>query len=227
MPEHWIGHIGNWTVHLDTLITAWLAMILVLIFSISLVSFIKLRRVPSKFQAFAELVYSFVVDISVGQMGMKEGYKHVPVVGSLFLFILTANLVGQLPWKLYHLPQGEFAAPTNDLNLTVALAVIVVIYYIASGVAKKGLSYFKHYITPPFMLPLNVLEDFTRPFSLALRLFANILAGEILITVLVGLIPLIVPIPMMLFELLIAFIQAFVFAILTSVYLAGATAESH
>lgn len=223
--EHWIVNLGSMQVHMDTLITAWLAMFLVVGFSILVTS--NLNRKPGKLQAFAEMVMEFIESIPVSQMG-KEGYNHVTLCGSLFLFILTANLVGQLPWRLYHLPQGEFAAPTNDVNLTVALALIVSVYYIGSGIARKGLGYFKHYFQPmPLMAPLNLLEDFTRPLSLAIRLFANILAGEIIILILIGLLPLFLPIPIMLFELFVAFIQAFIFAVLSASYIAGAVSESH
>ena len=223
--EHWISHLGPLTVHMDTLITAWLAMVLVIIAAFLVTR--KLNRLPGKFQAFAEMVMEFIEGITVDQIG-KDGHKHVPIIASLFLFILTSNLVGQLPWKLYHLPQGEFASPTNDINLTVALALIVSVYYIGSGIAKKGFGYFKHYFQPiPLMAPLNLLEDFTRPLSLSVRLFANILAGEVIIMVLIGLLPVFLPIPMMLFELFVAFIQAFIFAVLAASYIAVAVSDEH
>ncbi|MDD3150484.1 MAG: F0F1 ATP synthase subunit A, partial [Candidatus Gastranaerophilales bacterium] len=123
---------------------------------------------------------------------------------------------------------GELASPTNDINVTAALAIIVSIYYISSGFAKKGLGFVKHYFQPVwFMAPINLLEDFTRPLSLAVRLFANILAGEIIILVLIGLFPVFLPIPVMLFELFVAFIQAFIFAVLSASYIAAATSEEH
>ncbi len=223
--EHWVTQLGPLQVHMDTLITTWLAMALVMVFSLIVTR--NLNRKPGKLQAFAEMIMEFIENISVDQIG-KDGCKHVPLIGSLFLFILSANLVGQLPWRLYHLPHGELAAPTNDLNLTVALALIVSIYYFGAGFAKKGLGYFKHYIKPIWvMAPLNILEDFTRPLSLSVRLFANILAGEVIILVLIGFLPLVLPIPMMLFELFVAFIQAFIFAVLSASYIAMAVSEEH
>jgi len=223
--EHWVTNLGPLQVHMDTLITSWLAIALVIIASLLITR--NLNRIPTKLQTSAEMVMEFIEGIAGDQIG-KEGYKHVPIIGSLFLFILTANLVGQLPWRLYHLEQGELASPTNDLNLTVALALIVSVYYFGAGIAKKGLGYFKHYLQPMwFMAPFNLLEDFTRPFSLAIRLFANILAGEIIILVLIGLLPLFLPIPIMLFELFVAFIQAFIFAVLAASYIAVAVSEEH
>lgn len=224
--EHWIGHIGRFSVHWDTIITAWLGMAIVIILSFAATR--KLTRVPSLFQSFAEMVVDFVENLTVGQVG-KEGRGHVVLVGSLFLFVLASNLIGQLPWKLYHLKEGEFASPTNDINVTASLAIIVLIYYIGAGIAKKGfIGYFKHYFQPVwFMAPMNLLEDVTRPFSLALRLFANILAGEIIVMILISILPVGLPIPVMLFELFVAFIQAFIFAILTASYIGAATSDSH
>ncbi|MEI8377283.1 MAG: F0F1 ATP synthase subunit A [bacterium] len=224
--EHWIAHFGPLQVHMDTIITAWLGMAIVII--LSFLATRHLTRVPNLFQSFAEIVVDFVENLTVGQVG-PEGRGHVVLVGSLFLFVLASNLIGQLPWKLYHLKQGEFASPTNDINVTAALAVIVLIYYIGAGIYKKGLiGYLKHYFQPIwFMAPINLLEDVTRPFSLALRLFANILAGEIIIMVLIALLPIGLPIPVMLFELFVAFIQAFIFAILSASYIGAATSDSH
>lgn len=224
--EHWIAHIGSLQVHMDTIITAWLGMAIVIV--LAFLSTRNLSRVPSLFQSFAETILDFVESLTVGQVG-PEGRGHVMLVGSLFLFVLASNLIGQLPWKLYHLKQGEFASPTNDINVTAALAVIVLLYYIGAGIHKKGLvNYLKHYLQPVwFMAPINLLEDVTRPFSLALRLFANILAGEIIVMVLIALLPIGLPIPVMLFELFVAFIQAFIFAILSASYIGAATSDSH
>lgn len=223
--KHWIEHVGDFSFNMDTLITAWIAMLTIILLSLLVTR--NLNRVPDAIQALAEMIMEFIEGIAVDQIG-KKGIKHVPLIASLFLFILTANLLGQLPWKLYHLSQGELASPTNDINVTAALAVIVTIYYLGAGISQKGLKYFKHYFEPVwFMAPINFLEDFTRPLSLALRLFANILAGEIIIMVLINIFPLFLPIPIMLFELFVAFIQAFIFAVLSASYIAAVTSESH
>ena len=142
------------------------------------------------------------------------------------MFILTANLIGQLPWKLLHLPEGEFASPTNDINLTASLAILAVICYLISGIIKKGpINYLKEFLSP--MGFVEILDLITRPLSLSLRLFANILAGEIIMMVLLGIIAAFIPVVMMLFEVFVAFIQAFIFAILAASYIAGAVTEEH
>lgn len=223
--EHWVESIGPLQVHMDTVLTAWLAMIAVIIFGFVVTR--KLDIVPDALQAFSETIMEFLEGMVKGEMGEK-GLKHAPIISSLFLFILFANLEGQLPWRLYHLNQGEFASPTNDINTTLGLALVVSVYYIGAGIAEKGLGYFKHYFQPMwFMFPFNVLEDFTRPLSLSLRLFGNILAGELIILILITLIPIFAPVPMMLFELFVAFIQAYIFSALATSYIAAATAEAH
>lgn len=221
--EHWIEQIGPLQVHMDTLLTAWLGMI-----AIVLVAYVitrKLDIIPDGLQTFSEMLLGFLESITTSEMG-ERGKKHLPLIASLFLFILFANLEGQLPWRLYHLDQGEFASPTNDLNTTLGLALVVSIYYIGAGILTKGIGYFKHYFQPMwFMFPFNLLEDFTRPLSLSLRLFGNILAGELIILILISLIPIFAPVPMMLFELFVAFIQAYIFAVLSASYIAAATAQ--
>ena len=221
--EHWISHIGSLEVHMDTLLTAWIAMIALIL--LALIVTRNLKRMPDGLQTFSEMIMDFIEGITVGQMG-KEGRKHIPLIGSLFLFILTANLLGQLPWRLYHLKAGELASPTNDINVTVALALIVSIYYIGNGLLKRGFGYFRHYFEPlPVMAPLNLLEDFTRPLTLSVRLFANIFAGEVFILVLMNILPVLLPIPGMLFELFVAFIQAYIFSLLSASYIAVTSGE--
>lgn len=255
--EHWIVNILGLNVHLDTLITMWTVMLLILTLSVIAVSNLKL--VPNKFQAVFENIVSIFVGMTKG-LGKSAG-SNATLLMSLFLFIILGNMIGQLPWKLIHLSQGEFASPTNDINVTAALAVTVLIYYILMGIREKGLAYFKHYFQPMlFMTPFNILEDFTRPLTLSVRLFANILAGEILImvlgslvfmlvtpesvsaftqNVLMGILPSswvynislfigsLLPLPIMFFELFVAFIQALVFTLLTAAYIQTATAKNH
>lgn len=215
--EHWIGHICGMQVHLDTLVTMWITMGLLIIASFIMTR--KLSVIPGKVQTVAETIMNYFIGLT-DNMG-TEGKKHVPLLATLFLFILSANLIGQIPWRLYHIKAGgEFASPTNDLNMTAAMAIIVVLYYIGAGVIKKGPKYFLHYFSPlPILAPLNMLEDIIRPFSLALRLFGNILAGEVMILVFVSFFAFVLPLPFMLFEVFVAFIQALVFTLLTSAYL--------
>jgi len=156
-----------------------------------------------------------------------QGRKHIPIVASLFLFIVTANLMGQLPWKLIHLKQGELASPTNDINMTAAMAIIVLIYYLAVGIKEKGIHFFYHGLSFPgiVMFLIDLLDMITRPFSLALRLFCNIFVGEVLVGVLLSLCAYFLPLPIMFFEVFVAFVQALVFMMLTIAYISMAVNE--
>jgi len=260
--EHWIVNILGLDVHMDTLITLWITMGIIIFFTLLAVSNLKL--IPSKIQAVFEKIVLMFSSLT-SNLGEK-GKIHTPILIALFLFIITGNLIGQVPFKILNfIPavknvHAEFASPTNDINVTAALAIIVLIYYISMGVKEKGIGYFKHYFQPVwFMTPFNMLEDIVRPLTLALRLFANILAGEILIMVLGGLIALLItpesiniwcanhlvwlpsnwvynislflgsllPLPIMFFEIFVAFIQALVFTLLTSAYINGAVSKNH
>lgn len=179
--EHYIISLFGLDFNMDTLITLWLSMGFILFFAVLAVA--KINIIPTKIQAVFEKMIGFFSSLTDG-LGKEKGDSAL-VLMCIFLVIIIGNLIGQVPLKLFHLPDGEFASPTNDINMTAALAVFVLFYYIFKGVKSKGIGYFKHYFQPIwFMVPFNILEDFTRPLTLALRLFANILAGEILIMVL-------------------------------------------
>ena len=174
-----------------------------------------------------EVVVEYVQGIAKNQMGSNFG-EWVPFVGTLFLFILISNWLGALvPWKLIHLPEGELAAPTNDINTTISLALATSITYFYAGLKKKGFSYFKKYFQPtPVLLPINILEDFTKPLSLSFRLFGNILADELTVSVLTLLVPILVPLPIMILGLFASSIQALIFATLAAAYI-GESVEGH
>ena len=229
--EHWIytTSIGGHAIslNLDTIFTMWFAMIVVIIFA--LLATKNLSIVPGKLQAVSESIMKFFYG-TLDTMIETENRKHIPLVASLFLFIVTANLMGQLPLRIIHLKSGgELASPTNDINLTAAMAVIVLIYYVFMGIKAKGPKFFLHEFsfTGIVMALVEILEMFTRPLSLAIRLFANIFAGEILVSIALGGLAYFLPLPIMLFEILVAFIQATVFMMLTIAYIGSATKEEH
>ncbi|HIS36579.1 TPA: F0F1 ATP synthase subunit A [Candidatus Scatousia excrementigallinarum] len=227
---HWVyntviaGH--HMSFNLDTIFTMWFAMGVIIIFG--LIATRKLSVFPNKIQAACENVMQFFWG-TLDTMIPNKNRQHVPIVASLFLFILTANLMGQLPLRIIHLKTGELASPTNDLNLTAAMAIIVLLYYLFMGFKTKGFKYLLHEFsfTGIIMALVEILEMITRPLSLAIRLFANIFAGEILVSVALGLSAYLLPLPVMLFEILVAFIQATVFMMLTIAYISSATGEEH
>ena len=217
--HHLYWHIGGLKIHGQVFITSWIVIGLLLIASLAATR--NPQRVPSGIQNLMEYTLEYLRDLTKSQMGEKEYRPWLPFVGTLFLFIFIANWSGALvPWKLIKLPEGELAAPTNDINTTVALALLVSLAYFYAGFRKNGLGYFKKYIEPtPILLPIAILEDFTKPLSLSFRLFGNILADELVVAVLVFLVPLFVPIPIMLLGLFTSAIQALVFATLAAAYI--------
>lgn len=227
--EHWIykmniaGHMVS--LNMDTLITMWFTMLMLII--IALITTRKVSIFPTKLRVIGEGIINYFSNITSASMGEKESKKHIPIVLTLFLFILTANLVGQLPWHLIHLKTGELASPNNDINMTAAMAIVVSLYYIYYGVKKKGFHFFVHgfSIDGIIITLVDTLEIFVRPFSLALRLFANIFAGEVLVFTIVGMVAYIAPLPFMLFELFVALIQALVFTLLSTTYISMAIKE--
>lgn len=221
---HWVEYIGNSAVNMDTVLTMWIAMAVILVFAF--VATRKLSVIPSKIQAFCESVMGFFWD-QVDQMIGEEGRKHVPLAASLFLFIVVANLMGQIPMRLIHLKAGELASPTNDINMTAALAIIVLLYYLIVGIKKKGVHFFYHGLSFPgiVMFLIDLLDMITRPFSLALRLFCNIFVGEVLVGVMLGIFAYFLPLPIMFFEVFVAFVQALVFMMLTIAYVSMAVNE--
>lgn len=223
--EHWVVQIFNIEVNMDTLLTMWSAMLFLIVFAF--ISTRKLSIIPSKLQAFCETVLGFFWGITDTLISKDTGRKHIPLVASLFLFIVTANLMGQLPLRLIHLKSGELASPTNDINLTAAMAIIVLIYYVAAGIKVKKFKFLLHEFSVQgiIMMLVELLEMITRPLSLAIRLFANIFAGEILVGICLGLCAYLLPLPVMFFEVLVAFIQATVFMMLTVAYISSAEGE--
>merc|ERR1712013_621714 len=180
-------------------------------------------QAPSGARNFQEMALGFTSDIAKNNLGESLYRPWVPFV-TIFLFIFGSNWSGALvPWKLLELPQGELAAPTNNINTTVALSLLTSLAYFGGGLFKKGLGYFARYVKPtPILLPINILEDFTKPLSLSFRLFGNVLAHELTVAVLTFLVPPVIPLPIMGLGIFAGSIQALIFATLASAYIAEA-----
>lgn len=134
--QHLYWQIGGLKVHGQVLITSWIVIGILVI--VSVLSTRKVERIPSGLQNFMEYALEFVRDLTKNQIGEKEYRPWVPFIGTLFLFIFVSNWSGALfPWKLISLPEGELAAPTNDINTTVALALCTSFVYFYAGFRKK------------------------------------------------------------------------------------------
>lgn len=224
--KHLYWKIGTYNVHGQVFIVSWIVIFLLLI--ISFVGTRKLQRIPGNLQNFMEFILEFLQDIAKNQIGEHEYRIWVPYISTIFLFILGSNWAGALvPWKLIHLPEGELAAPTNDINTTVALSLLTSIAYFYAGLNKNGIAYFSRYVEPtPVLLPINILEDFTKPLSLSFRLFGNVLADELVVSVFTLLVPILVPLPVMILGLFASSIQALIFSTLSAAYI-GEALEGH
>lgn len=218
--KHFYWNIAGFLVHGQVLAVIWFVITILLIFSI--LGTQNTARIPNGWQNFMEAAIDYIVEIAKNQLGESFYKEWIPFIGTLFFFIFGCNWAGAIiPWKLIELPEGEFAAPTNDINTTVALALLTSLAYFYAGLSKKGLGYFKRYVEPiPLLLPINILEDFTKPLSLSFRLFGNILADEIVVSVLCLLVPLLVPLPVMALGIFASSVQALVFSTLSAAYIA-------
>lgn len=224
--KHLYWEIGGYKLHGQVFIVSWLVIIALL--SLAFIGTRNLERVPKNLQNFMEFVIEFLQDIAKNQIGEHEYRSWVPYIATIFLFILGSNWAGALiPWKLIQLPEGELAAPTNDINTTVALSLLTSLSYFYAGLNKNGLGYFARYVEPtPVLLPINILEDFTKPLSLSFRLFGNILADELVVSVFTLLVPILIPLPVMILGLFASSIQALIFATLSAAYI-GEALEGH
>jgi F-type H+-transporting ATPase subunit a len=178
----------------------------------------RLSPLPSKKQSILELILQTFEGLLVDIIG-PEGKKFLPVIGSVGLFIFTANMIGLAP---------GFMSPTSKLNVTAGCALTVFVYYHWQGMKAQGvLKYLKHFAGPipalaPLLIPIEIISHFSRPVSLSLRLFGNIFAEELLIVVIASIVPFVLPLPFMAVAIFTAVIQAFVFVLLACIYIAGA-----
>lgn len=203
--------------------TMWGVMAVIII--LSFLATRNLQKVPSGVQNFMEYVLQALLDFFSGVMGEKKAKQFLPFLATLFLFILISNYSGLLPMS-GHIT--GLAAPTANISVTAGLAIVVFFATHFAGIKKNGLGYFKHFLQPvPVLLPLNIVEEFVRPLSLALRLYGNIFGEEMVAAVLFAMIPMFSPLPMQFLGVLMGLIQAVVFTLLTAVYLTSATADNH
>jgi F-type H+-transporting ATPase subunit a len=212
----------------ETVIVSWAVMLILILGSLALTR--KLREVPSGPQAVMEAAVEFLNNFARDQFGSFSKYLG-PYMGALFLFLLTANIIGVLsPVELKFfgrefIPPFPIKPPTRDINVTAALAAISISLVLVCGFAARGLrGWFKKLLHPlPMMLPFNIMEYGTRLVSLALRLFGNILGGVVLMSMIEKLLPVALPMVLSLyFDFFDGAIQAAIFVFLTSLYISEA-----
>jgi F-type H+-transporting ATPase subunit a len=203
--------------------TMWGIMLVLLILSYFATR--KMKKIPTGAQNVMESIIEILRNFFSGIMGPRQLKQFFPLLVTLFLFILFSNYSGLLPMA-GHLP--GLSAPTSTISVTAGLAIVVFFCTHIFGLKEHGLGYFKHFFKPvAFLFPLMIIEELVRPLSLSLRLYGNIFGEEMVTAQLFDMVPFAVPIIMQLLGVMMGLIQAFVFTLLTAVYLGGATADNH
>ena len=198
-----------------TIIFTWAVMVILILISWMVTKNLTIGPKISRWQNFLEVIVGYIRQ-QVKEITQQNPDPFIPFLGTLFLFISVSNLLAIIP---------GYQPPTGSLSTTSALAICVFFAIPIFGIAKRGgMAYFKHYLEPSiFMAPFNVIGDFSRTLALAVRLFGNVMSGTLIVAVLLIITPLFVPIIMQVLGLLIGQIQAYIFTVLATVYIASAT----
>ncbi len=205
----WLGPVPVTVIMIATLVTSVLLVVLGKLAARAVV-----QQPGGQLAAAARLTFRFLEEMAQDAAG-RPWPALTTFAGTLFLFIATGAVLGQLP---------AVPTPTSNLPTTSALAVLVFLAVPIAGIQAKGLfGYLKHYLQPnPLLFPLHVVSELSRTLALALRLFGNMMSGHLVVALIVALVGFFVPVPLMALDLLIGFLQAYIFSILTCVYLGAA-----
>ncbi|XPV68106.1 MAG: F0F1 ATP synthase subunit A [Halarcobacter sp.] len=206
------GHGQEW------IILSHYILVLGIVFLLARAATKKMQLVPTGAQNVMETFIGGVISMGADTMGEENARRYLPLIGSLALVIVIANLMGVVP---------GFESPTANINFTLSLALIVFVYYNYLGIKKNGFAgYFGHFMGPmpilaPLMFPIEIISHLSRIISLSFRLFGSIRGDDMFTMVLLMLVPWLVPISGFFLLTAFAFLQAFIFSILTYVYIAG------
>ena len=208
----------------------YLVMVYLVVIALIALAFVVRSRLsvdnPGKLQIVFEDVVGGLSGMLLDIVGPK-GPNYIGLVGTIGAFILASNLIGMVP---------GFMAPTSSINVTLGCALTVWVYYHIQGVREQGLGpYLKHFAAPPgapvfiapIMLPVEIISHLSRVLSLSLRLFGNVFGEELVILILFSIVPFLAPLPIMFLGMITMPLQAFIFVMLTMIYLGGAVAAEH
>ena len=221
MGFHFTGH---------HVIPNYMVMILLIVAALTVLSLIIRSRLsvehPGTLQILMEDAIGAVNGLLEEWIGPK-GRRYLPLIGTLGIFILLSNYIGLVP---------GFMAPTSNINVTLGCAITIWVYYHFQGIKEQGIvGYVKHFWAPPgthwmigfLYFPIEMISHAARVMSLSLRLFGNIFGEELVILILFTIVPFVVPLPMMFLGLVTGGLQAFIFVLLSIIYLQGAVAVEH
>jgi len=232
--EHIVGFITN------TILSTWIVLLIWLI--MGLIIFKGRNLVPSFIQNIVEIVLEGLIDMMRGVFGSRhEAERYLPIISTIFLFVLTSNWLGIVPGVgsigFFEIKEGErlfvpfLRSGASDINTTLALAIIALFFVHVIGISAIG--FWKHVgkfftLKSPVDFFVGILEfisEIAKMISFSFRLFGNVFAGEVLLIIMAFLVPYVVPVPFLGLELFVGFIQALVFAMLTTVFIGLATAH--
>jgi F-type H+-transporting ATPase subunit a len=199
----------------ETIVTTWIVIALMVILAWLTTRNLSIINPISRRQNLLETIISYMRS-QIGEISQTNPDRYLPFSGTLFLFISIANLLDIVP---------VYRTPTSSLSTTAALAICVFFAVPTYGIAELGIGeYLKHYIKPTIlMLPFNVIGELSRTLALAIRLFGNMMSETLLVAILILIVPLFLPIPLQLLGLLIGQVQAYIFAVLATVYIVSAS----
>ncbi len=208
---------GIFTINL-TIVTTWAIMLVLVVASVLITRKLKTGIHISRGQCILEMMVTFMNN-QIKDVGLDNPEQYIGFIGTLFLFIGVSNICIIFPW---------YEAPTGSLSTTAALAISVFIAVPFFGIEKSGiLGYLKSYLKPTFiMLPFNLISEISRTLALAVRLFGNIMSGGMIVAILLSITPFIFPIVMKALGLLTGMVQAYIFGILATVYIAAAVKDA-
>ena len=213
-----IGQIHGFNIN-ATLLFTWIVMAILILSSYLLTRRLTTDIPMSRWQNLLEVLITGLRS-QIRDVSQQDPGPFLPFIGTLFIFILSANLLNIIP---------GFQSPTASLSTTTALAICVFVAVPVFGVSERGLlDYLKQYTRPTiFMLPFNILGELSRTLALAVRLYGNMMSGSVIAAILLGFTPLFFPVVMQLFGLITGTIQAYIFSVLAMVYIASATQAHH
>ena len=213
--------LGHFAHAYPQVIYTWFVMLLLILAGVAAGK--SLSMVPTKMQNFFELIVSGIEDFMVSITG-EEGRWLFPIVATVFIYILTCNLIGLVP---------GFFPPTASLNTTASCALVVVVFTHVIGIKYHGVKYIKHFVGPvwwmiPIILPIELIGHVARILSLSFRLFGNMMGHELVLGILFALAgAFFAPLPIMALGIFVALVQAFVFFLLSVMYFTGAMEHAH
>ena len=237
--HHKLWHFMGLTFHADTIISMLIVSAIIISLAAAARIFLSLysKKKLTYVQAATELILETLKGLPVSVMG-KGGEKYAPLISTLFIFILISNWFELVPVNavydlFFEKMFGEIphiTAPTTDINFTAGLALVVFFSIHFFGIKERKAAYFSRFFRPYFFfLPINIMEELAKPFSLALRLFGNMFGKETILLILIALtvFPIFYPLPILALSLFIGLVQAYIFALMTTFYIGGAVSDGH